>query len=141
MEKEGGWRGPGIHWAMTCQELHLRGCICLRSHEPSFYPLDLTQRPFTLKLRAPSLSLSLSLPSPRPLLLSILRVRFMNCTLWICRRPPRDGIVNAPRGSLNQESGGRDEEDRGEEFLLLRLSMRRECARSWNLMANLCSPV
>ena len=28
-----------------------------------------------------SLSLSLSLPSPRPLLLSILRVRFMNCTL------------------------------------------------------------
>lgn len=26
-------------------------------------------------------SLSLSLPSPRPLLLSILRVRFMNCTL------------------------------------------------------------
>ena len=87
----------------TCQELHLRECICLRSHEPSFYPVDLTQRPFTLKLRAPSAP-----PPPPPLLIfpslvphlvsrnrgtervpSILRVRFMNCTLWICRRTPR----------------------------------------------------
>ena len=60
----------------TCQELHLRECICLRSHEPSFYPVDLTQRPFTLKLRALSLcplffsfflsSLTLSLATAGP---------------------------------------------------------------------------
>ena len=50
----------------TCQELHLRECICLRSHEPSFYPVDLTQRPFTLKLRAPSAP-----PPPAPSYLSL----------------------------------------------------------------------
>lgn len=132
MEKE-RWRA-GIY-AMTCQELHLRGCICLRSHEPSFYPLDLTQRPFTLKLRAPSPVSSLMAACP---LLSILRVRFMNCTLWICRRPPRDGIVNAPRGSLTKKCGGETRRIGGKDFFF---SLCVECARSWNLMANLCSLV
>lgn len=70
-------------------------------------------------------------------LLSILRVRFMNCTLWICRRPPRDGIVNAPRGSLTKKCGGETRRIGGKDFFF---SLRVECARSWNLMANLCSP-